>query len=133
VGGTLAGSALSITAVCATLCRVLTDEAFGQMITLAERFADGVDGVISRHGLPWSVTRLGARAEYRFASPASRTGTAAAAADDPQLDDYLHTFMANRGVLLTPFHNMALMCPATTAADVDLHTELFGAAVRELF
>ena len=133
VGGTLAGSALSITAVCATLCRVLTDEAFGQMIALAERFADGVDGVISRHGLPWSVTRLGARAEYRFTSPAPRTGTAAAAADDPQLDDYLHTFMANRGVLLTPFHNMALMCPATTAADVDLHTELFGAAVRELF
>jgi hypothetical protein len=78
------------------------------------------------------VTRLGARAEYRFASPAPRTGTEAAAADDPQLDDYLHTFMANRGVLLTPFHNMALMCPATTAADVDLHTELFEAAVRQL-
>ena len=76
--------------------------------------------------------RAGARAEYRFASPAPRTGTEAAAADDPQLDDYLHTFMANRGVLLTPFHNMALMCPATTAADVDLHTELFEAAVRQL-
>jgi glutamate-1-semialdehyde 2,1-aminomutase len=132
VGGTLAGNALSVAAVCATLSQVLTDEAFGEMITLAERFADGVAGVISRYGLPWSVTRLGARAEYRFASPAPRTGTEAAAADDPQLDDYLHTFMANRGVLLTPFHNMALMCPATTAADVDLHTELFEAAVRQL-
>ena len=132
MGGTLAGSALSVTAVCATLTRVLTDEAFGEMITLAERFEDGVAGVISRYGLPWSVTRLGARAEYRFASPAPRTGTEAAAAGDPQLDDYLHTFMANRGVLLTPFHNMALMCPATTEAAVDLHTELFGAAVREL-
>ena len=132
VGGTLAGNALSVAAVCATLRQVLTDEAFGEMITLAERFADGVAGVIYRYGLPWSVTRLGARAEYRFASPAPRTGTEAAAADDPQLDDYLHTFMANRGVLLTPFHNMALMCPATTAADVDLHTELFEAAVRQL-
>jgi len=64
--------------------------------------------------------------------PAPRTGTGAAAAGDPQIDDYLHTFMANRGVLLTPFHNMALMCPATTDQDVDLHTELFGAAVQEL-
>jgi glutamate-1-semialdehyde 2,1-aminomutase len=132
VGGTLAGSALSIAAVCATLGDVLTDEAFGEMTALAERFADGVAGVIARHGLPWSVTRLGARAEYRFARPAPRTGTEAAAADDPALDDYLHTFMANRGVLLTPFHNMALMCPDSSPADVDLHTELFGAAVREL-
>ena len=87
-------------AVCATLSQVLTDEAFGEMITLAERFADGVARGYFRYGLPWSVTRLGARAEYRFASPAPRTGTEAAAADDPQLDDYLHTFMANRGVLL---------------------------------
>ena len=132
VGGTLAGNALSIAAVCATLRDVLTDEAFGSMTTLAERFADGVARVIARYGLPWSVTRLGARAEYRFARPAPRTGTEAAAADDPGLDDYLHTFMANRGVLLTPFHNMALMCPATSPADVDLHTELFGAAIREL-
>jgi glutamate-1-semialdehyde 2,1-aminomutase len=132
VGGTLAGNALSIAAVCATLGDVLTDEAFGGMSALAERFADGVAGVIARHGLPWSVTRLGARAEYRFARPAPRTGSEAAAADDPALDDYLHTFLANRGVLLTPFHNMALMCPDTSQADVDLHTELFGAAVREL-
>lgn len=132
VGGTLAGNALSIAAVCATLGGVLTDAAFGTMTARARQFADGVAGVIDRYGLPWSVTRLGARAEYRFARPAPRTGTEAAAADDPALDDYLHTFMANRGVLLTPFHNMALMCPATTQADVDLHTELFGAAVREL-
>ena len=59
VGGTLAGNALSVAAVCATLSQVLTDEAFGEMITLAERFADGVAGAISRYGLPWSVTRLG--------------------------------------------------------------------------
>ncbi len=132
VGGTLAGNPLSITAVCATLREVLRDEVFGEMSALAERFAAGVDGVISRHGLPWSVSRLGARAEYRFTSPAPRTGTEAAAASDPELDDYLHTYLANRGILLTPFHNMALMGPATSPADVDRHTEVFGAAVAEL-
>jgi glutamate-1-semialdehyde 2,1-aminomutase len=132
VGGTLAGNALSIAAVCATLGEVLTDSAFARMDQLAIRFADGVSGVVARHGLPWSVTRLGARAEYRFADPAPRTGTEAAAAHDQELDDYLHTYLANRGVLMTPFHNMALMCPATREQDVDLHTELFAAAVADL-
>jgi glutamate-1-semialdehyde 2,1-aminomutase len=78
------------------------------------------------------VSRLGARAEYRFASPAPRTGTESAAAADEELDEYLHLYLANRGVLITPFHNMALMCPATTDADVDLHTRLFADAVAEL-
>ena len=132
VGGTLAGNPLSVTAVAATLREVLRDEVFVDMSALAERFAGGVDAVIGRHGLPWSVTRLGARAEYRFTAPAPRTGTEAAAASDPELDDYLHTYLANRGILLTPFHNMALMCPATSPDDVDRHTEVFGAAVAEL-
>ena len=102
------------------------------MIARAERFAAGVQDVIDRHGLPWSVTRLGARAEYRFASPAPRTGTEAAAASDPELDDYLHTYLANRGVLLTPFHNMALMSPVTTDEAVDKHTQTFDMGIREL-
>ena len=83
-----------------------------------------------RHGLPWSVTQLGARAEYRFADPAPRNGTESDAAADAELDDYLHVFAANRGVLLTPFHNMALMCPATTEADVDTYAEVFAARGR---
>src|SRR6201995_2547772 len=83
VGGTLAGNPLSVAAVNATLREVLTGPAFETMITLAERFAAGVEGVIRRHGLPWSVSRLGARAEYRFAAPAPRSGGAAAAAADP--------------------------------------------------
>ena len=132
VGGTLAGNPLSMTAVATTLGEVLRDEVFGDMSALAERFAAGVDEVIGRHDLPWSVSRLGARAEYRFTAPAPRTGTEAAAASDPELDDYLHTYLANRGILLTPFHNMALMCPATSPDDVDRHTEVFGAAVAEL-
>ncbi|MFI9648231.1 transaminase [Streptomyces sp. NPDC052040] len=132
VGGTLAGNALSVAAMRATLEHVLTDEAFARMDTLSARFEDGVRSCVERRGLPWSVSRLGARTEYRFAHPAPRTGTASAAAADPELEDYLHLHLANRGVLLTPFHNMALMCPATSEQDVDTHTALFDAALAEL-
>ncbi|MCG7208351.1 MULTISPECIES: transaminase [Streptomyces] len=132
VGGTLAGNALSVAATRATLEHVLTDEAFDRMATLSERFETGVRSAVRTHALPWSVSRLGARTEYRFADPAPRTGTESAAAADPELEDFLHLYLANRGILLTPFHNMALMCPDTTEQDVDTHTEVFGAALREL-
>ncbi|MEN3308499.1 MAG: glutamate-semialdehyde -aminomutase [Micromonosporaceae bacterium] len=132
VGGTLAGNALSIAATRATLEHVLTDAAFAHMTALATRFAAGVQAAIDAHRLPWSVSQLGARVEYRFASPAPRTGGASAACADPELEDYLHAYLANRGVLLTPFHNMALMSPATTEADVARHTDLFAAALAEL-
>ena len=91
-----------------------------------------MEGVLKVYRLPWSVTQLGARTEYRFASPPPRDGGGSAAAGDDELDDYLHLYLHNRGILMTPFHNMALMCPATTAADVDRHTEVFAAAVGEL-
>jgi glutamate-1-semialdehyde 2,1-aminomutase len=132
VGGTLAGNALSIDAARATLEFVLTAEAFEAMIALGARFTAGVQAVISETGVPWSVVQLGARSEYRFVRPAPQTGTESANAADPALEDYLHTYMANRGVLITPFHNMALMSPATTEADVDRHTELFSEALRAL-
>jgi glutamate-1-semialdehyde 2,1-aminomutase len=111
---------------------VLTDEAFARMIPLAERWTDGVQGVIDAHGLPWSVTRLGARAEYWFLPERPRDGGTAAAGVDHALDAYMHLHAMNRGILLTPFHNMALMAPSTTEADVDRHTEVFAAAVAEL-
>ena len=130
IGGTLAGNALSLAATRATLEHVLTDEAFDHMTARATRFAAGVSDAI--HGLPWSVAQLGARVEYRFASPPPRTGSESAAAGDRELEDYLHAYLANRGVLITPFHNMALMSPVTTDADVDRHTETFRQAVREL-
>ncbi|MFE2538370.1 transaminase, partial [Streptomyces sp. NPDC059371] len=117
VGGTLAGNALSTAATRATLEHVLTDAAFDTMAKLSERFEAGVRAGIDAWGLPWSVSRLGARTEYRFADPAPRTGTESAAAADTELEDFLHLYLANRGILLTPFHNMALMCPATTEQD----------------
>ncbi len=133
VGGTLAGNALSLAAARATLRDVLTDEAFGAMIALRERFVAGVEGTLASHSAPWSIVSLGARAEYRFASPPPRTGAESAAAANPELDEYLHLHLLNRGVMITPFHNMALMCPDTSAEDVDRHSEAFEEAVAALF
>jgi len=132
VGGTLAGNPVSMAATRATLAEVLTDAAFTGMIEVATTFADGVRKIIADYALPWSVAQLGARVEYRFATPAPRTGTASAATTDAELEDFLHTYLMNRGVLLTPFHNMALMCPQTTTDDVARHHEIFAAALGEL-
>ncbi|WP_433384499.1 transaminase [Actinoplanes sp. CA-142083] len=132
VGGTLAGNPVSMAATRATLTEVLTDDAFAGMIATATAFADGVRKLIEGHGLPWSVSQLGARVEYRFANPAPLNGTESAASADGDLEDFLHLYLANRGILLTPFHNMALMSPATTVDDVDRHHEVFGAALSSL-
>jgi glutamate-1-semialdehyde 2,1-aminomutase len=132
VGGTLAGNALSLAAARATLTEVLTEDAFAGMVATATRYTEGVRALIDAHGLPWSVAQLGARSEYRFASPAPRTGGESHAATDTELEDLLHLHLVNRGILLTPFHNMALMAPTTTAADVDAHLAVLGEAVAAL-
>jgi glutamate-1-semialdehyde 2,1-aminomutase len=133
VGGTLAGNALSLAAMRAVLGEVLTDEVFPAMIDLATEFTAGVQATIDRYELAWSVSQLGARCEYRFANPAPTSGSASAESYDAELEDYLHLACVNRGVLLTPFHNMALMCPATTLADVQRHHEVFAEVVGTLF
>jgi len=132
VGGTLAGNALSLAAARATLGEVLTDDAFGRMVALRERFSAGGEAAIAEHGMPWSIVSLGARCEFRYSPHPPHTGAESAAAGDPALDEYLHLYLMNREALITPFHNMALMCPATTEEQVDLHTEVFGAALAEL-
>jgi glutamate-1-semialdehyde 2,1-aminomutase len=132
IGGTLAGNALSLAAMRATLEHVLTAEAFQGMIPLATRFAEGVGKHIQSAQLPWSVTQLGCRAEYTFSRKQPRNGGESAAAADFELERFLHLHALNRGVLLTPFHNMALMCPATSASDVDLHTKVFAEATSDL-
>jgi glutamate-1-semialdehyde 2,1-aminomutase len=128
IGGTVAANVLSLAATRATLAEVLTEEAFEHMIALGERFEAGVAEVIERHDLPWHVTRLGCRVEYLFRRERPRNGTEAAAGGNPELDRFIHLYALNRGILLTPFHNMALMSPATTEADVDLHTKVFEEA-----
>ncbi len=133
VGGTLAGNPLSMAAARATLEQVLTPENFEAMIDLATEFTEGVQALFDKYDLSWSINQLGARAEYRFAKPYPKTGTDAFHSADGELEDFLHLYLANRGVLLTPFHNMALMCPTTTKADVDRHNEVFEEAIAELF
>jgi len=132
IGGTLAGNALSLAAMRATLEHILTPAAFSHMVPLANRFAEGVAHQIHARGLPWNVTRLGARAEYTFSPHAPRNGAQSAATADFELERFLHLYTLNRGVLLTPFHNMALISPATTGADIDLHTQTFAEVTREL-
>ena len=132
IGGTLAANALSLAAMRATLADVLTEDAFARMIPLAERWTAGVEAGIAEAGLPWHVTQLGCRAEYLFGPDRPRNGSEAHAAGDYALERYMHLHALNRGILLTPFHNMALMSPATSEAGVDLHTEVFREAVLEL-
>jgi glutamate-1-semialdehyde 2,1-aminomutase len=132
VGGTLSGNALSIAAMRATLEKVLTEENFSHMIKLATKFTNEVQQVLDETKIDWSISQLGARAEYRFANPAPINGSDSAAASDDELDEYMHLFTINRDILMTPFHNMALMCPVTKESDVDRHTEIFREAVNSI-
>jgi glutamate-1-semialdehyde 2,1-aminomutase len=133
IGGTLAGNALSIAAMKATLEHVLTPEFYEKAISLQEKFTAGVEAVIAEYELPWIVKRLGNRSEYWFRSSPPKNGGEAAAAIDHELDRYMHLYMLNRGILMTPFHNMALISPETSQADVDYHTQVFRDAVKSLF
>lgn len=132
IGGTLSGNALALTAMRVTLEQVLTAENFARMIPLAERFEEGVEEVIEEFELPWIVKRLGCRAEYWFRPEPPRNGGEAAAAVDFELDQYMHLFALNRGILMTPFHNMALISPYTSEADIDQHTRVFRETVASL-
>lgn len=133
IGGTLAGNALSMAAVRATLTEVLTEEAFERMEKLCTVWTQDVQAIIDEYQIPWQVSQLGSRAEYSFRPTAPRTGKEAADADDFELQQYLHLHALNRGILMTPFHNMALVSPATTLEDVKRHTEHFRDATRALF
>jgi glutamate-1-semialdehyde 2,1-aminomutase len=132
IGGTLAGNALSIAAMKATLEHVLTDEFYRKATRLQEHFTAGVESVINEFKLPWIVKRLGNRSEYWFKPMPPKNGGEAAAAIDHELDRYMHLYTLNRGILMTPFHNMALISPDTTQEDVDYHTNVFREAVQSL-
>jgi glutamate-1-semialdehyde 2,1-aminomutase len=132
IGGTLAGNALSIAAMKATLDHVLTEDAYRHTIALAERFTDGVEGVIREKRLPWHVTRLGCRAEYWFCPTPPRNGGEAASSVDFELERYMHLAALNRGILMTPFHNMALIAPQASEADIDRHTAVFRESVEAI-
>ncbi|MFT4029083.1 MAG: transaminase [Protaetiibacter sp.] len=133
VGGTLAGNAVSMAGIRATLSEVLTPEVYPGMIARAAEWTAGVQAAIDEFGAPWQVTQLGARAEYSFRPTPPVNGREAAEADDFALQQYLHLHALNRGILITPFHNMALMSPATSQEDVERHTVAFREAVASLY
>jgi len=133
IGGTLAGNALSIAVMRATLEKILVPEFYTRAIALQERFTSGVESVIAEFELPWIVKRLGNRSEYWFQPTPPRNGGEAANSVDHELDRYMHLFALNRGILLTPFHNMALIAPSVTESDIDHHTNVFREAVQSLF
>ena len=133
VGGTLAGNAVSLAGIRATLSQVLTPAAFPGMIERCAQWTAGVQSTIDEFGIGWQVTQLGARAEYSFLATAPHDGREAAEADDFELQQYLHLHALNRGILMTPFHNMALMCPETSSADVERHTVAFREAAASLY
>lgn len=132
IGGTLAANALSLAAMRATLENVLTEEAYSRTIPLAEYFEAEVKAVMEKYNLPWHVTRVGCRVEYLFRPNPAKNGSEALAGQDHQLDPFMHLYMMNRGILLTPFHNMALMSPETTKEQVDRHTVVFEEALQEI-
>ena len=132
IGGTLSGNALSMAAMRATLANVLTEETYQKTIALSEKFCAGVEAAINEFDLPWIVKRLGCRTEYWFQPTPPANGGEAAASIDPELDRYMHCAALNRGILMTPFHNMALIAPQTTSADIDRHTEVFRESVAAL-
>jgi glutamate-1-semialdehyde 2,1-aminomutase len=132
IGGTLAGNPLSLAAMRATLTKVLTKDAFNRTIPMAERWTAGVKNAIAEFAVPWHVTQLGCRAEYLFSPEVPKNGSQAHDAMDFELERFMHLYAMNRRILLTPFHNMALMSPQTQAEDIDYHTQVFREAVKEL-
>lgn len=133
VGGTLAGNAVSMAGIRATLSEVLTPEVYPEMIARATEWTAGVQAAIDDFSVPWQVTQLGARAEYSFRATPPHDGREAAEADDFELQQYLHLHALNHGILITPFHNMALMSPTTSSEDVTRHSVAFREAVASLY
>ncbi len=131
-GGTLAGSALQVAAVRAVLAEVLTERNFAHMIALADRLAQAARRTVADHALQWYVAQSGARVETLFTSEPPHTASGLARSRDAALETLLHLYFLNRGVLITPFHSMLLMCPATTAEDVDRYLGTFAGFCGEL-
>jgi glutamate-1-semialdehyde 2,1-aminomutase len=132
MGTTLSANALSLAAMRANLEQVMTDAAYAVMESGAARLAAGLAAVIERLRLPWHVVRVGARVEFICAPGPLRNGTEAEAAHAPALERAIHLGLLNRGCLIAPFHNMMLVCPATTAAQVDSLCAAFDAVASSL-
>lgn len=132
IGTTLSGNILTLAAMRACLTDVMTHAAYAHMTSLAEYLASGLRSEVERHALPWTVTQIGARAELVFSSRPLENGAEAAAAIDHMVERAIHLYLLNRDVLVTPFHNMTLVAPTTTRADVDRLVNRIGEALSLL-
>jgi glutamate-1-semialdehyde 2,1-aminomutase len=132
IGTTLTGNPLALAAMRATLSELMTEAVYAPMLALSTQLAQGLRDAIARHGLPWCVTQLGARCEFQFSATPPRNGTQAGAALDADLEHLIHLALLNRGVLITPFHNMLLVCPQTTVADVARLLAAFDEVLGEI-
>lgn len=132
IGGTLAANALTMAVMRTTLAEILNEDFYNRNIPLAARFNEDVQSVIDEYKLPWSTTQLGCRTEYIFQKEPTKNGSEAAAAKDADLDWYMHLACLNRGIIMTPFHNMALITTATTKADIDKHTVVFREVIKNI-
>ncbi len=132
IGTTLTANMLAASAMRANLEHVMTDVAYAHMFHLAEKLADGLRDAISKHKMPWCVTQVGARVEFQFSPMPPTNGTEAGNIFDDELERVMHLYLLNRGILITPFHNMMLVCPATTAEQVGNLIDVFDACVTQL-
>ena len=119
IGTTLSGNMMTLAAMHATLTEVATEAAYAHMLELAALLENGLNAALRRHALPWCITRIGARLELQFCATAPVNAREARVAQHDELEHAIHLYLLNRGVLLTPFHNMMLVCPATRQADID--------------
>ncbi|MFZ9396219.1 MAG: aspartate aminotransferase family protein [Erythrobacter sp.] len=132
IGTTLSANALALAAMRACLTEVMTREAYAHMLPLASRLAEELCEVIRSHGLPWPVLHVGARIEFLCADAPPRNGTEARAAMNGPIEHAIHLFLTNRGVLIAPFHNMMLVCPQTTDAQVGRLAAALDQCLRKL-
>lgn len=132
VGTTLSANMFAMAAMRANLELVMTEQAYQRMFALAAQLAEGLRAVIVRHKLPWCVTQIGARTEFQFTSTAPQNGSQAQAILDGDLEQIIHLYLLNRGLLITPFHNMLLVCPSTSENDIEQLLAAFDDCVEQL-
>lgn len=132
IGTTLSANALAITAMDTMLGEVITPAAYDHMLRGAARLVTGLETEIANAGLDWHVTQVGARVEFLTCPTPPRNGGEAKVAMHPELEAAIHLFLANRGILLAPFHNMMLVSPVTSGDQIDRLVGVFADCVRAL-
>ena len=132
IGTTLSGSKLQLALMRTMLETYFTKEAFAPLIELATRLEKGIADVIIKYGAPWHVVRVGARVEFMCSPKRPRNGGEAALIIHRPIDTAIHHYLLNRGVVITPFHNMMLICPSTTKAHVERLIEGLDHCLAEL-